>query len=307
MLTARRRRASLEQARSERNQGRGERHGLARPRPARLQLPAVRRGRGDRRRAARARSTTLLAARARVADLYRERLGAIEGLVLPCEDEGAERRSWFVYVVQLPRGRRPRRRDRRARASAGIASKAYLPVHPPPAVLPRALRLPRRRVPGRRGRRRAVARAAVLHRDGASREVERVCAARSERARPPASRQPGSARISVSTRARRARSSALAGPGRRRRRPVILFHDLLGEVAQLHVRASLLAADGRERVRADRRWACSRPRRWCCRSAATPDSRLYPRSRGALAGWGVSLYLLGAMLLIQIGAIAQSW
>ena len=38
----------------------------------------------------------------------------------------------------------------------------------------------------------------------------------------------------------------------------------------------------------------------------TPDSRLYPRSRSALAGWGVSLYLLGTMLLIQIGAIAAS-
>ena len=25
-----------------------------------------------------------------------------------------------------------------------------------------------------------------------------------------------------------------------------------------------------------------------------PESRLYPRSRGALAGWGTSLYLLGA-------------
>jgi hypothetical protein len=39
----------------------------------------------------------------------------------------------------------------------------------------------------------------------------------------------------------------------------------------------------------------------------TPDSRLYPRSRGALAGWGVSLYLLGSMLLLQIGAIADTW
>jgi hypothetical protein len=39
----------------------------------------------------------------------------------------------------------------------------------------------------------------------------------------------------------------------------------------------------------------------------TPDSRLYPRSRGALAGWGVSLYLLGIMLVIQIGAIAAGW
>ena len=39
----------------------------------------------------------------------------------------------------------------------------------------------------------------------------------------------------------------------------------------------------------------------------TPDSRMYPRSRGALTGWGVSLYLLGSMLLVQIGAIAGSW
>ena len=38
-----------------------------------------------------------------------------------------------------------------------------------------------------------------------------------------------------------------------------------------------------------------------------PDSRLYPRSRGALAGWGVSLYLLGIGLVIQIGAIAAGW
>ena len=39
----------------------------------------------------------------------------------------------------------------------------------------------------------------------------------------------------------------------------------------------------------------------------TPDHPLYPRSRGSLAGWGISLYLLGAMLVIQIGAIAQNW
>ena len=39
----------------------------------------------------------------------------------------------------------------------------------------------------------------------------------------------------------------------------------------------------------------------------TPDHRLYPRSRGSLAGWGVSLYLLGVMLVVQIGAIAHNW
>jgi hypothetical protein len=36
-----------------------------------------------------------------------------------------------------------------------------------------------------------------------------------------------------------------------------------------------------------------------------PDSRLYPRSRGAYAGWGVSLYLLGIMLAAQVAVIAE--
>jgi hypothetical protein len=38
-----------------------------------------------------------------------------------------------------------------------------------------------------------------------------------------------------------------------------------------------------------------------------PESRLYPRSRSALAGWGTSLYLLGTFLVIQIGAIADTF
>jgi perosamine synthetase len=68
----------------------------------------------------------ILTARARGAALYRERLGAIEGLEIPCEDRGQERRSWFVYVVQLPQGA-----DRDAviaeLARRGVESKAYLP------------------------------------------------------------------------------------------------------------------------------------------------------------------------------------
>lgn len=39
---------------------------------------------------------------------------------------------------------------------------------------------------------------------------------------------------------------------------------------------------------------------------ADPESRLYPRNRTALAGWGVSLYLMGLVLVAQIGAIAES-
>ena len=46
----------------------------------------------------------MLAARARVAGLYSEALAEIEGVELPCPDAGGDRRSWFVYVVQLPHG-----------------------------------------------------------------------------------------------------------------------------------------------------------------------------------------------------------
>jgi perosamine synthetase len=46
----------------------------------------------------------LLAARARIAGLYSEALADIEGIGLPCPDSGGNKRSWFVYVVQLPGG-----------------------------------------------------------------------------------------------------------------------------------------------------------------------------------------------------------
>jgi perosamine synthetase len=78
----------------------------------------------------------LLNARDDVGALYRERLTQLgaepageedeDDLVLPCENRGDERRSWFVFVVQLPS-----RADREAvisnLAERGIASKAYLP------------------------------------------------------------------------------------------------------------------------------------------------------------------------------------
>jgi perosamine synthetase len=78
----------------------------------------------------------LLNARENVAALYRERLTQLgaapageedeHDVVLPCENRGDERRSWFVFVVQLPAGA-----DRDAVIASlvgqGIASKAYLP------------------------------------------------------------------------------------------------------------------------------------------------------------------------------------
>jgi perosamine synthetase len=69
----------------------------------------------------------LLAARARVAGLYADALADLEGLELPCRDSGGDRRGWFVYVVQLPRGV-----DRDAVVLAlrerGVESKPYLPA-----------------------------------------------------------------------------------------------------------------------------------------------------------------------------------
>jgi perosamine synthetase len=69
----------------------------------------------------------LLAARARVADAYREALAQIEGLELPCPDRGGDRRGWFVFVVQLPRGV-DRDETVVALRDRGVASKPYLPA-----------------------------------------------------------------------------------------------------------------------------------------------------------------------------------
>jgi perosamine synthetase len=69
----------------------------------------------------------MLAARARIASLYNEALAGIEGLELPCPDAAGDERSWFVYVVQLPR-EADRDATIRALRERGIDSKPYLPA-----------------------------------------------------------------------------------------------------------------------------------------------------------------------------------
>jgi perosamine synthetase len=68
-----------------------------------------------------------LTARARLAGQYREALKNVRGIELPCPDTDGNRRGWFVFVVQLPRGV-----DRdtviRALAADGVQSKPYLPA-----------------------------------------------------------------------------------------------------------------------------------------------------------------------------------
>ena len=78
----------------------------------------------------------LLESRDDVAALYRERLTQLgaepageedrDDLVLPCENQGDARRSWFVFCVQLPAGA-DRDQVISSLASNGIESKAYLP------------------------------------------------------------------------------------------------------------------------------------------------------------------------------------
>ncbi len=69
----------------------------------------------------------MLAARAKVAALYRSALAGLDELTLPCPDAGGARRGWFVFVVQLPRGL-----DRdavvRALGEHRIPSKPYFPA-----------------------------------------------------------------------------------------------------------------------------------------------------------------------------------
>ena len=69
----------------------------------------------------------LMVERERVAAAYRELLGDVEALELPCADADGDERSWFVYVVQLPP-----EVDRDAAIEAlradGIESKPYLPA-----------------------------------------------------------------------------------------------------------------------------------------------------------------------------------
>ncbi len=69
----------------------------------------------------------MLAARAAVAASYGEALAGIEGLELPCPDEGGNVRGWFVYTVRLPHGS-DRDATIRTLRERGVQSKPYLPA-----------------------------------------------------------------------------------------------------------------------------------------------------------------------------------
>lgn len=69
----------------------------------------------------------LLENRAQVAAWYTELIGELDGVTPPAPDEGLAKRSWFVYVVQLPAGIDRDEVIGRLKAE-GVSSKPYMPV-----------------------------------------------------------------------------------------------------------------------------------------------------------------------------------
>ena len=108
----------------------------------------------------------LLESRRNVATMYMERLMTNRYLILPTLGDKDDL-SWFVFVVRLNDLFEPGDRDevmKRLRAQRRRLQQ-LLPAHPPPAVLPQAVRLQSRRLPRVRVRQRAHPRPAVLRRD----------------------------------------------------------------------------------------------------------------------------------------------
>jgi hypothetical protein len=84
--------------------------------------------------------------------------------------------------------------------------------------------------------------------------------------------------------------------------PVVLWHDVLvGTASEFRLNLNYLVSQ----------WLC-----WALMagglafyapvvvsSGSDPESRWYPRARGAYAGWGITLYLLGLALATQVAQI----
>jgi perosamine synthetase len=78
-----------------------------------------------------------VAARARLARAYDERLGGLPGLRLPAAMGPGEEAAWFVYVVRVAGGAARRDRVRRRLADDGIATGHYFPaIHRLPPYAP---------------------------------------------------------------------------------------------------------------------------------------------------------------------------
>ena len=246
----------------------------------------------------------LLADRARVAGWYRAALAGIEGLGLPCEDAGGERRGWFVFVVQIPRGR-DRDEVIHALRARGVQSKPYLPAIHLMSFYRERFGHREGAVPRLRGRRRPVGGAALLPRDdrgpgrtggrragGGGRSGSIIRAMASLRAEAERARR------------RRARRIGAVGFAAAAALPVVLWHRVVADIAgEFRLDAKYLITGWSPWVLMALGLLCFVPvvlEDWRDR-----DRRFHHSGTGAWLGWAVTLYLLGFALATQVAQIAD--
>jgi MFS family permease len=86
--------------------------------------------------------------------------------------------------------------------------------------------------------------------------------------------------------------------------PALLFHDVVVDIAsQFRLDAHYFIAEWLPWVLIALGLGFLAPVAWS--AGRDSESRWYPRARNAYAGWGVSLYLLGVALAVQVAQIAD--
>ncbi len=84
--------------------------------------------------------------------------------------------------------------------------------------------------------------------------------------------------------------------------PILLWHQVVADIAsEFRLDLHYLVSEWSPWVLIAAGLAFSLPVAWS--AGRDPDSRWYPRARNAYAGWGVTLYLLGVALAIQVAQI----
>ena len=86
--------------------------------------------------------------------------------------------------------------------------------------------------------------------------------------------------------------------------PVLLWHDMLaGIVSEFRLEWHYLLSEWTPWTLIACGLAFFAPVAWS--AGVDPESRWYPRARSAYAGWGVTLYLLGMLLGMQVAQIYE--
>jgi hypothetical protein len=85
--------------------------------------------------------------------------------------------------------------------------------------------------------------------------------------------------------------------------PVALFHSVIADItSEFRLDARYLVAEWSPWLLLACGLAFLAPVAWS--AGRDSESRWYPRARNAYAGWGITLYLLGLALAVQVASIA---